>query len=113
MTNDASVEHTAGAETRHIKNERHTQIQTVTSTTYQQRKMKRTSTTKSKQVNDEQQQETYTSTTKQQNEIGTTPDASKLVFINKGQEGLSYINTRNCSAGGGDDPLFMPPGEAR
>ena len=52
-------------------------------------------------------------TKKQKLEQRITPEVAQIVFIYKGQERLSYINTRNCSAGNGADPLFMTPGGYR
>ncbi len=74
-------------------------MQTATRTTYQQQ---------------QQPMKEHTRHTKKQKlEQRITLDVAKQYLLIKGQEGLSYINTRNCSAGNGADPLFMPPGEAR
>ncbi len=51
MTNNTRVEQTAGAGTRHIKNEWQTQIQIATNTTNQQRERERTYTTQLKTHN--------------------------------------------------------------
>ena len=74
-------------------------MQTATRTTYQQQ---------------QQPMKEHTRQTKKQKlEQRITPEVAQIVFIYKGQERLSYINTRSCSAGNGGDPLFMPPGGAR
>ena len=75
-------------------------MQTATRTTYQQQQ--------------QQPMKEHTRHTKKQKlEQRITPEVAQIVFIYKGQDGLSYINTRNCSAGNGDNPLFMVPGGAR
>ena len=76
-------------------------MQTATRTTYQQ------------QQQQQPMKEHTRQTKKQKLEQRITPEVAQIVFIYKGQDGLSYINTRNCSAGNGDNPLFMVPGGLR
>ena len=74
-------------------------MQTATRTTYQQQ---------------QQPMKEHTRHTKKLKlEQRITPEVAKIVFIYKGQDGLSYINTRNCSATNGANPLFMTPGDFR
>ena len=75
-------------------------MQTATRTTYQQQQQ-------------QPMKEHTRQTEKQKLEQIITPDASKLVFINKGQEGLSYINTIPCVTTNRAPPLFMGTGGAR
>jgi hypothetical protein len=69
--------------------------------------------TTKKKSNDNKHKIGQTTKQKQKLEQTTTPDASKTVFRNKGQEGLSYINTIPCVAGNRGDPLFVIPGGLR
>ncbi len=74
-------------------------MQTATRTTYQQQ---------------QQPMKEHTRQTKKQKlEQRITPDVAKQYLSIRWQNGLSYINTRNCSATNGADPLFMTPGDLR